>query len=138
MIRRPPRSTRTDTLFPYTTLFRSGQQALAELGHLLAVLQHDGVLADQVDAAAVAVQVDADARPVEAGGDLLDVGRLPGAVIAPDHDAPVMRPAGADRERGVTEQVGGLVHRTPTVAGAVGTGHPPVSVPTGGSHPTQL
>src|SRR3546814_7872366 len=27
MIRRPPRSTRTDTLFPYTTLFRS-------LGHL--------------------------------------------------------------------------------------------------------
>src|SRR3546814_11333111 len=25
MIRRPPRSTRTDTLFPYTTLFRSQQ-----------------------------------------------------------------------------------------------------------------
>src|SRR3546814_1736956 len=25
MIRRPPRSTRTDTLFPYTTLFRSIQ-----------------------------------------------------------------------------------------------------------------
>src|SRR3546814_1523541 len=27
MIRRPPRSTRTDTLFPYTTLFRSGDLA---------------------------------------------------------------------------------------------------------------
>src|SRR3546814_6436996 len=27
MIRRPPRSTRTDTLFPYTTLFRSGREA---------------------------------------------------------------------------------------------------------------
>src|SRR3546814_20034603 len=27
MIRRPPRSTRTDTLFPYTTLFRSGRLA---------------------------------------------------------------------------------------------------------------
>src|SRR3546814_11536446 len=26
MIRRPPRSTRTDTLFPYTTLFRSREQ----------------------------------------------------------------------------------------------------------------
>src|SRR3546814_45236 len=26
MIRRPPRSTRTDTLFPYTTLFRSGHE----------------------------------------------------------------------------------------------------------------
>src|SRR3546814_13483844 len=28
MIRRPPRSTRTDTLFPYTTLFRSGYKAV--------------------------------------------------------------------------------------------------------------
>src|SRR3546814_4811103 len=28
MIRRPPRSTRTDTLFPYTTLFRSARQGL--------------------------------------------------------------------------------------------------------------
>src|SRR3546814_15911868 len=28
MIRRPPGSTRTDTLFPYTTLFRSGAFAL--------------------------------------------------------------------------------------------------------------
>src|SRR3546814_4979968 len=27
MIRRPPRSTRTDTLFPYTTLFRSVQRS---------------------------------------------------------------------------------------------------------------
>src|SRR3546814_10518591 len=27
MIRRPPRSTRTDTLFPYTTLFRSWPEA---------------------------------------------------------------------------------------------------------------
>src|SRR3546814_10744898 len=30
MIRRPPRSTRTDTLFPYTTLFRSRQQAVEQ------------------------------------------------------------------------------------------------------------
>src|SRR3546814_18217767 len=38
MIRRPPRSTRTDTLFPYTTLFRSGpvadQQVLGGQGAL--------------------------------------------------------------------------------------------------------
>src|SRR3546814_3930743 len=32
MIRRPPRSTRTDTLFPYTTLFRSGDTATATIG----------------------------------------------------------------------------------------------------------
>src|SRR3546814_17123398 len=31
MIRRPPRSTRTDTLFPYTTLFRSRARDLREL-----------------------------------------------------------------------------------------------------------
>src|SRR3546814_19951687 len=31
MIRRPPRSTRTDTLFPYTTLFRSVDAALIRL-----------------------------------------------------------------------------------------------------------
>src|SRR3546814_16870879 len=31
MIRRPPRSTRTDTLFPYTTLFRSEQVAPIDL-----------------------------------------------------------------------------------------------------------
>src|SRR3546814_16744795 len=30
MIRRPPRSTRTDTLFPYTTLFRSGYEPRME------------------------------------------------------------------------------------------------------------
>src|SRR3546814_9690049 len=34
MLRRPPRSTRTDTLFPYTTLFRSErhQHALSDRG----------------------------------------------------------------------------------------------------------
>src|SRR3546814_7610586 len=38
MIRRPPRSTRTDTLFPYTTLFRSISLELAER---MATLQSD-------------------------------------------------------------------------------------------------
>src|SRR3546814_487168 len=40
MIRRPPRSTRTDTLFPYTTLFRS----LALLGEVVAATRN-GLLA---------------------------------------------------------------------------------------------
>src|SRR3546814_20443241 len=37
MIRRPPRSTRTDTLFPYTTLFRSMQPRATDpaLGKML-------------------------------------------------------------------------------------------------------
>src|SRR3546814_3321396 len=44
MIRRPPRSTRTDTLFPYTTLFRS--QAMpghVDLGQRLATHRLDRV-----------------------------------------------------------------------------------------------
>src|SRR3546814_9481267 len=32
MIRRPPRSTRTDTLFPYTTLFRSSGPSATRVG----------------------------------------------------------------------------------------------------------
>src|SRR3546814_20326114 len=31
MLRRPPRSTRTDTLFPYTTLFRSNQGSALDI-----------------------------------------------------------------------------------------------------------
>src|SRR3546814_13629932 len=34
MIRRPPRSTRTDTLFPYTTSFRSLRKGWAAMGIL--------------------------------------------------------------------------------------------------------
>src|SRR3546814_5524360 len=41
MIRRPPRSTRTDTLFPYTTLFRSHQDGTqGDFFHLQAEQQH--------------------------------------------------------------------------------------------------
>src|SRR3546814_7946666 len=59
MIRRPPRSTRTDTLFPYTTLFRSvvagdelaqavdvgavaGQHALVEAAQAIDLVQQRG------------------------------------------------------------------------------------------------
>src|SRR3546814_11328491 len=39
MIRRPPRSTRTDTLFPYTTLFRSYTAAcMGKIGYTSKVL----------------------------------------------------------------------------------------------------
>src|SRR3546814_6373432 len=37
MIRRPPRSTRTDTLFPYTTLFRSAASLTVEVIKQLAL-----------------------------------------------------------------------------------------------------
>src|SRR3546814_11245336 len=48
MIRRPPRSTRTDTLFPYTTLFRS----------VVVVAAGDGVISRAADDHVVAVIAD--------------------------------------------------------------------------------
>src|SRR3546814_20779329 len=48
MIRRPPRSTRTDTLFPYTTLFRSRAAAMlspattAEVADVVRLCARDG------------------------------------------------------------------------------------------------
>src|SRR3546814_11037876 len=42
MIRRPPRSTRTDTLFPYTTLFRSDRRGSGAAHRIVAALDaHD-------------------------------------------------------------------------------------------------
>src|SRR3546814_14737981 len=46
MIRRPTRSTRTDTLFPYTTLFRSGCPAIGEIGPAeVGARQHEFIVA---------------------------------------------------------------------------------------------
>src|SRR3546814_3470298 len=39
MIRRPPRSTRTDTLFPYTTLFRSTAHAVLGVNHIISDIE---------------------------------------------------------------------------------------------------
>src|SRR3546814_16633911 len=58
MIRRPPRSTRTDTLFPYTTLFRSDdvdRLRPIELVDLKTTIDHRHIPAEQVDEEALAV-----------------------------------------------------------------------------------
>src|SRR3546814_13027539 len=47
MIRRPPRSTRTDTLFPYTTLFRS----IMDAGHLVPDDLMIAMISDRIDQA---------------------------------------------------------------------------------------
>src|SRR3546814_17560831 len=71
MIRRPPRSTLTDTLFPYTTLSRSGSAGVQALAQLLARL--------------------------EIGHDLLrDGNRLAGARVAPDARAALLDREGAE------------------------------------------
>src|SRR3546814_5139997 len=52
MIRRPPRSTRTDTLFPYTTLFRSLEQGIKDVlaNSLLVKVNQIGTLSETLDA----------------------------------------------------------------------------------------
>src|SRR3546814_4283640 len=71
MIRRPPRSTRTDTLFPYTTLFRSwvgrglGEELGEEWGQGLGAGGVEGVGADAVEAGGEVAFVFAVAAEVE-------------------------------------------------------------------------
>src|SRR3546814_3101833 len=48
MLRRPPRSTRTDTLFPYTTLFRSAP--CAERRRFPVILDEADIMEQRVDA----------------------------------------------------------------------------------------
>src|SRR3546814_8820357 len=48
MIRRPPRSTRTDTLFPYTTLFRSPGLAQGVQANATAIVQEAQQRADDI------------------------------------------------------------------------------------------
>src|SRR3546814_6868575 len=76
MIRRPPRSTRTDTLFPYTTLFRSHRHQVVELEHeadVVAAPLRQLAGAHAVDARAVDLDLAAAGRvqaadQVEQGG----------------------------------------------------------------------
>src|SRR3546814_10011950 len=52
MIRRPPRSTRTDTLFPYTTLFRSVAPGVPGCGEFRVRQRHPArTLQDRADQA---------------------------------------------------------------------------------------
>src|SRR3546814_9672706 len=62
MIRRPPRSTRTDTLFPYTTLCRSGRDGASHPGGRCAARHPDPRRRDIPPAAARAALAAAHAR----------------------------------------------------------------------------
>src|SRR3546814_8044363 len=66
MRRRPPRSTRTDTLFPYTTLFRSVLRGVADQPGRVAHLVHDVVAGVDAGAAGDALVLQAVAD-VDAG-----------------------------------------------------------------------
>src|SRR3546814_19172154 len=49
MIRRPPRSTRTDTLFPYTTLFRSIRLTFDSVARVIDHVEAQRLATDPVD-----------------------------------------------------------------------------------------
>src|SRR3546814_16609017 len=85
MKRRPPRSTRTDTLFPYTTLFRS----MAEVGTVMPIGQQpEDVLrmVEALDAFKVAAPDDVDALGRLAVA-LDDVAKAGGPFAAPARKA---------------------------------------------------
>src|SRR3546814_20354875 len=74
MMRPPPRSTRTDTLFPYTTLFRSGGVAGLSIEHA-ASLQ----CLERLNAAILPVDGDGLALPPDAA--LIPEGGIVGAML---------------------------------------------------------
>src|SRR3546814_14037719 len=119
MIRRPPRSTRTDTLFPYTTLFRS---IVGQLQRRLAAELHDDTLQN---AAALLLARNADNV---LGGQRLEVEAVRGVVIrrhrlriAVHHDGFI---AGlAEGIGGVDEAVVELDDRADAVRPAAGDHH---------------
>src|SRR3546814_13952642 len=83
MIRRPPRSTRTDTLFPYTTLFRSASRIFRPVRPLSRALLRNSRFKTFLDQ-----RIDEE----------------PGAVVArlflrPDHRLQVRHPLEADHQR---------------------------------------
>src|SRR3546814_7406006 len=100
MIRRPPRSTRTDTLFPYTTLFRSayGFSLIATIAPQLfpaGFRDHHGNVGAYYEAAAVIVvlvllgqllELRARERTGGAIRALLDLAPKAARVIRPDGD----------------------------------------------------
>src|SRR3546814_4015334 len=98
MVRRPPRSTRPDTLFPYTTLFRSevvlevgddgrglDREAIRQRGEQRGLVRADAVLADS----------DLDALSFEPGFSTVDeVSRLAGRGVGMDVVASEVRQLG--------------------------------------------
>src|SRR3546814_14876482 len=122
MIRRPPRSTRTDTLFPYTTLFRSTQACRLPRRALFATLRRASrqpdpfsetpmpkfKTLDDLDVAGKTVLVRVDFNVPMSGGKVTDAPRPERA--APTVPAPTRK--GAEERKRVakgkcgTERVG--------------------------------
>src|SRR3546814_15740857 len=82
MIRRPPRSTRTDTLFPYTTLFRSQSARIGVFAYLIEHLRY------LVDVLAVGCGPGAPLHAIDRAQVALVIGPF-----VPDGNALLLKPA---------------------------------------------
>src|SRR3546814_10443675 len=108
MILRPPRSTRTDTLFPYTTLFRSvPRRAAAEgRGQVRAPQVAQPVQMAEIDCITVLrAGGEVDDPPGEAGGDIVAAHRY--GVILIGERAPAERHASRGGGLGALPEGGG-------------------------------
>src|SRR3546814_6300507 len=116
MIRRPPRSTRTDTLFPYTTLFRSA----ITLDHLAQFGNAERLAIEILDSRASAILGDPRHRDIsEIGERIAERRQLPvehredlGPILGIDHivDAIIaMDDAGARRSEEHTSELQSLM-----------------------------
>src|SRR3546814_1858339 len=94
MIRRPPRSTRTDTLFPYTTLFRS-----------VAVLR-----GQRENGRAIGLRADMDALDITETTGLPYASGRPGKMHACGHDGHTVMLLGAARYMAETRNFDGTVY----------------------------
>src|SRR3546814_20568128 len=80
MIRRPPISTRTDTLFPYTTLFRSDPKP-TKAGLLLSPTGNHGVKRDGDNLVLVDIARGREQRLTDDGEPYFSYGKMPDASL---------------------------------------------------------
>src|SRR3546814_9372272 len=122
MTRRPPRSTRTDTLFPYTTLFRSGIVAHPETGRHP---QQDGIAAEspasvRLDPGRLQIRAATHGRQRRRGHGLYGQRRASGRAVEPFQALlqlfpPAVRAGYQPAHRPHTRTIGdvaGFVHRS--------------------------
>src|SRR3546814_21085022 len=113
MIRRPPRSTRTDTLFPYSTLFRAGCELVEQ------PVATAGALARLVRRFPVALMADESLHGPRSAFELAKVAGADGLAVKLEQSggAYAAEPVGPNAEAAGIELYGGTMH-----GGAGGTG----------------
>src|SRR3546814_383012 len=123
MIRRPPRSTRTDTLFPYTTLFRSAVAHQSDDRALVAIAGGTHRHRDACDGTAPSapfqrLTIDQTDRPDQQRREGLALGQHPGLNVGEGHDIDerlMLAQQGADDVRSGHSASPSLPPRIPTL-----------------------